>query len=227
VSQVVHTNTEIDLCLDAFRTGRQVSYVDVGGRAGALAAVRALAKSEGFLSVRALPMRVRRQVIGALNPLGHDPVQLPDKDVRVAQAFADIATIAILQERLVPRARGARGAVADRVGQPCGDRTGKGRPRRAAGLRHGHRVLDPPDTRPGGPTDACPTSRARSSRAAGAPTSSRRRPTHRDASGSSSGRIAPAPGLQPVSHDQSAHPRKIEARHLAPWALGSLTFRGP
>jgi len=43
----------------------------------------------------------RQQTIGALNLFAHPPVQLPPEDVRVAQAFADIATIAILQERLV------------------------------------------------------------------------------------------------------------------------------
>ena len=45
-------------------------------------------------------MRLRHETIGALNLFGHNPVQLPAEDVRVAQAFADIATIAILQERL-------------------------------------------------------------------------------------------------------------------------------
>jgi GAF domain-containing protein len=59
------------------------------------------AKAEGFSTVHALPMRLRREIIGALNLFGSDPVQLPAEDVRVAQAFADIATIAILQERLV------------------------------------------------------------------------------------------------------------------------------
>jgi GAF domain-containing protein len=78
-----------------------VSYVDVGDGPAPWPLFAAQAKSEGFLSVHALPMRLRRQVIGALNLFAHDPVQLPDEDVRVAQAFADIATIAILQERLV------------------------------------------------------------------------------------------------------------------------------
>jgi ANTAR domain./GAF domain. len=88
-------------CLDAFRTGRQVSYVDVGNGPATWPLFAARAKSEGFSSVHALPMRLRRQTIGALNLFGHPPVQLPAEDVRVAQAFADIATIAILQERLV------------------------------------------------------------------------------------------------------------------------------
>jgi GAF domain-containing protein len=88
-------------CLDAFRTGRQVSYVDVGNGPSPWPLFAAHAKSEGFSSVHAVPMRLRRQIIGALNLFGHAPAQLGAEDVRVAQAFADIATIAILQERLV------------------------------------------------------------------------------------------------------------------------------
>lgn len=89
-------------CLDAFRTGRQVSYVetDTGGPAP-WPLFASHAKAEGFSSIHALPMKLRQQVIGALNLFGQQPVQLPPEDVRVAQAFADIATIAILQERLV------------------------------------------------------------------------------------------------------------------------------
>jgi GAF domain-containing protein len=88
-------------CLDSFRTGRQVSYVDAGNGPAPWPLFAAQAKSEGFSSLHALPMRLRRQSIGALNLFGHAPVQLPAEDVRVAQAFADIATIAILQQRLV------------------------------------------------------------------------------------------------------------------------------
>jgi GAF domain-containing protein len=88
-------------CLDAFRTGRQVSYVDDGPTPAPWPLFASHARAGGFLSVHAVPLRLRRQIIGALNLFGQSPVQLPPEDVRVAQAFADIATIAILQERLV------------------------------------------------------------------------------------------------------------------------------
>jgi GAF domain-containing protein len=88
-------------CLDSFRTGQQVSYVDEGAVSARWPVFAQKAKLEGFLSVLAVPLRLRHDVIGAMNLFGHDPVQLPAEDVRVAQAFADIATIAILQERLV------------------------------------------------------------------------------------------------------------------------------
>jgi GAF domain-containing protein len=88
-------------CLDAFRTGRQVSHVDLASGLSPWPSFAPQALSEGFLSVHALPMRLRQQVIGALNLFSQQATQLPAEDVRVAQAFADIATIAILQERLV------------------------------------------------------------------------------------------------------------------------------
>jgi len=88
-------------CLDAFRTGRQVSYVDDGRTPSPWPRFAARTRADGFSSVHAVPLRLRRQVIGALNLFGQRPEQLGAEDIRVAQAFADIATIAILQERLV------------------------------------------------------------------------------------------------------------------------------
>jgi GAF domain-containing protein len=88
-------------CLDAYRTGRQVSWVDLADEPAPWPLFAPHSRAEGFSSVHAVPMRLRRQIIGALNLFGQPPIQLPAEDVRVAQAFADIATIAILQERLV------------------------------------------------------------------------------------------------------------------------------
>jgi AmiR/NasT family two-component response regulator len=49
-------------------------------------------------------MRLRDQVIGALNVFGHEPMALEPDQARVVQALADLATIAILQERLIKQA---------------------------------------------------------------------------------------------------------------------------
>ena len=57
------------------------------------------ARDIGFQSVAALPMRLRTQVIGALNLFSIAPAPLGPQDQMVAQALADIATIGILQER--------------------------------------------------------------------------------------------------------------------------------
>jgi GAF domain-containing protein len=88
-------------CLDAYRTGRPVSYVETTGQPSPWPAFTEQAKANGFSSVHALPMRLRHEVVGALNLFSQAPIALAPEDVRLAQAFADIATIAILQERLV------------------------------------------------------------------------------------------------------------------------------
>jgi GAF domain-containing protein len=57
------------------------------------------ARELGFQSVHCLPMRLRGQTIGALNLFRTELGFLDDEDVVVAQALADVATIAILQHQ--------------------------------------------------------------------------------------------------------------------------------
>jgi AmiR/NasT family two-component response regulator len=49
-------------------------------------------------------MRLRDRVIGAMNLFGVDHRELPPDSVRVVQALADLATIAIIQEQAMSRA---------------------------------------------------------------------------------------------------------------------------
>lgn len=87
---------------EAFRTGQPVRS---GELAGPDARQRwpefgAVAQSVGFRAVTALPMRLRDKVLGALDLFLTEAVDLTDGDLTVAQALADLATIAILQDRL-------------------------------------------------------------------------------------------------------------------------------
>jgi GAF domain-containing protein len=86
-------------CLDCYRTGQPVVNQDLATVDGRwpLFAVEALAA--GFHSVHALPMRLRGTVIGALNLFHIEAGEIPQTDVEIAQALADVATIAILQNR--------------------------------------------------------------------------------------------------------------------------------
>src|SRR5204862_2271997 len=55
--------------------------------------------------VHAIPMRLRGQVIGAVNIFNGAGTQLDADDVSIGQALADVATIGLLQERNVREAR--------------------------------------------------------------------------------------------------------------------------
>ena len=51
----------------------------------------------------AVPLRLRGKAIGALNLWHHQPGALPVADLELGQALADVATIAIQQERAIRR----------------------------------------------------------------------------------------------------------------------------
>jgi GAF domain-containing protein len=83
-------------CLDCFSSGRPVvNQTLADGNPWRRFAPEALAA--GFQSVQALPLRLRDTVIGALNVFMGVSVTASDADLAVAQALADVATIAILQ----------------------------------------------------------------------------------------------------------------------------------
>jgi GAF domain-containing protein len=92
-------------CLDCYRTGEPVAnqrLAEVNSRWPRLAPV---ALEAGFQSVYAMPLRLRGVIIGALNLFRTDPGAMDDADVVAAQAFADVATIAIIQHRAVLEAQ--------------------------------------------------------------------------------------------------------------------------
>jgi transcriptional regulator with GAF, ATPase, and Fis domain len=86
-------------CLDCFRSGRPVQAVDLGAAAQRWPRFAPAARQAGFTAVQALPMRLREQVIGALNLFRAGPGAFADADIRVGQALADVATIGLLHER--------------------------------------------------------------------------------------------------------------------------------
>jgi GAF domain-containing protein len=85
--------------LDAITSGRPVVNADLGEAAARWPIFAPAALAAGLQSVHAFPMRLRNQTIGALNIFGADTSRFDPDDVRVVQALADVATIAILQER--------------------------------------------------------------------------------------------------------------------------------
>ena len=90
-------------CQDCYATGEAVVNADLSEAAARWPGFAPLAVSEGFRSVHAFPLRLRGQVLGALNLFGSDSGRLTDEDSVVVQALADVATIGLLQERAVTR----------------------------------------------------------------------------------------------------------------------------
>jgi GAF domain-containing protein len=86
-------------CLDSHRTGQPIVNQDLATVNGRWPHFAPEALSAGFHSVHALPMRLRGTVIGALNLFRTDHGEMSPADIDVAQAFADVATIGILQHR--------------------------------------------------------------------------------------------------------------------------------
>jgi GAF domain-containing protein len=84
-------------CLDAFRAGEQIEHHDLSEKLGPWPRFTVVALECGFQSVLALPLRLRDQTIGALNLFRTAPSSMNDSDIMVARAFADLATISVLQ----------------------------------------------------------------------------------------------------------------------------------
>ncbi|GAC1609295.1 MAG: GAF and ANTAR domain-containing protein [Mycobacteriales bacterium] len=87
-------------CHDCYSDGRPVVVPDVADQAARWPAFVPVALGQGVRSVHAVPLRLRDQVLGALGLFGSEPGELKDGDVRLAQALADVATIALIQDRV-------------------------------------------------------------------------------------------------------------------------------
>jgi GAF domain-containing protein len=91
-------------CLDCFQNAAPVSIADLNDAVDRWPRfVAAVAERGQFRAVHALPLRLRGQAIGALNLFDREPGPLPEPDLALGQALADVATIGILQERAIRR----------------------------------------------------------------------------------------------------------------------------
>jgi GAF domain-containing protein len=88
-------------CQDCFRETVPVVNADLREAAYRWPQFAPRAVAAGFRSVHAFPMRLRNDVIGALNLFGTDVGRMEPGDVRTVQALADVATIGLMQERAV------------------------------------------------------------------------------------------------------------------------------
>lgn len=125
-------------CMECFATGEPVVNERLSASGHHWVSFSPRAFEAGFRSVHALPMRLRRQTLGALNLFRTTEGLLDETDVLAAQALADVATIALLQHRAASDAQmlneqlttalnsrivieQAKGMIAERTGADMGD----------------------------------------------------------------------------------------------------------
>jgi GAF domain-containing protein len=82
-------------CRECFRTGTPVVNADLAQWPEFAAAAAAC----GYASAYAVPLRLRRHVIGALNLFTTGTEPLTDEDLSLSRALSDMATIGVLHER--------------------------------------------------------------------------------------------------------------------------------
>src|SRR5262245_3490353 len=88
-------------CLEAYRTGRPVAAENMPEMQSRWPGFAAAAGAQGFVSVVALPMRMRGATVGTLNLFGDETsAPVTEEGLQIAQALADVSTITILQDRL-------------------------------------------------------------------------------------------------------------------------------
>ncbi|MCZ3386287.1 MAG: GAF and ANTAR domain-containing protein [Actinomycetia bacterium] len=88
-------------CLDCFLSGQPVVNLEAETMQTRWPNFWPRCAAAGYRSVHALPMRLRDEVIGAINLFSHSASKMSTDDMVVGQAFADVATIGLLQERAV------------------------------------------------------------------------------------------------------------------------------
>ena len=104
ILELFELQTEEGPCFDCLRSGEPVIDADLAASRERWPRFAVEATTAGFRSGSAVPMRLRGTVIGALNLFRAPAGPLAPDDLGVAQAFADVATITILQHRATTEA---------------------------------------------------------------------------------------------------------------------------
>ncbi|MEU7105080.1 GAF and ANTAR domain-containing protein [Streptomyces stramineus] len=90
-------------CVECYHTGQAQLNIDLESArvTETFGPFAAHARQAGFRVTHAIPMRLRHQIIGALNLFHSRSERISESDTQLAQALADVATIAILQQRTI------------------------------------------------------------------------------------------------------------------------------
>ena len=86
-------------CLDCFKSGVAVSVADLAKETERWPRLVPKALAAGYVSVHAVPVRLRNSVLGALNLFGTTVGPLSADDLDLAQALAHVAAVALVQDK--------------------------------------------------------------------------------------------------------------------------------
>lgn len=101
--ELLQVEADVGPCLEAYRGGQPVLVDDLSANAERWPVFTQRASEYGYVSVTALPLRLRDERVGALNLFRQETGAMDAADVAVAQALADVATIGILHQRVLSR----------------------------------------------------------------------------------------------------------------------------
>ena len=102
--ELFQLHSEEGPCLECFWTGTAVVVEDLAAQRQRWPGFVTFALDAGFASVHALPLRRSDERIGVLGLMGNSPGRLGESDLVAGQTMAELATIAILQQRTMQRA---------------------------------------------------------------------------------------------------------------------------
>lgn len=90
-------------CQDCLRDSVMVASSDLASERTRWPEFADAAVAGGFHAAAAVPMRLRRETIGALTLLNREAAGVSEADAQLGQAFADVATVGILHQRAALR----------------------------------------------------------------------------------------------------------------------------
>lgn len=99
--EITQLATSSGPCYVAFTTGVNVEVADILASRDRWPEFADLAVAKGFRSMHAIPLRLRDVTLGSLNLFSEQLGRLSDQDAVLAQAMADVATIGIVQDRML------------------------------------------------------------------------------------------------------------------------------
>ncbi len=101
VTELLEVQFEEGPCFECSRVGLPVLNQQLASADGRWPRFAPMARESGFQMVHAVPLRLRDEVIGAMNVFDTSLHEMTLTESNLLRAFADAATIGILQERTV------------------------------------------------------------------------------------------------------------------------------